>query len=323
MEWDSDRNDNHRGRMVALMVIASLVVFGGFLAFARWSTVLANTPDINSVHTRYPGMVGTRIDSCSLCHTSSIPNLNPYGMAYRSSGRTPAALAAIESLDSDGDGYTNLQEITALTFPGDPGDHPAAATPTSPPPTATRVQPTATQVLPTATRVQPTATQVLPTATSVQPTATQAQPTATQVQPTATQIPATATEVSPTSTRVGPTPTGVRPTPTRRVEPTRTARPTKTAEPRRPTRTPEPTQTKNPRPSPTLGCWNEDDGHSGEGGKDGKGRRPSPTPTMACTPISPEQPEQSPRKPKEHSGLDHFAAVAAGGLDGYLDVPLF
>ncbi len=31
------------------------------------------------------------------------------------------ALAAIEPLDSDGDGSTNLAEITALFFPGDPG----------------------------------------------------------------------------------------------------------------------------------------------------------------------------------------------------------
>ncbi len=38
---------------------------------------------------------------------------------------TPAAIAAIEALDSDGDGYANLDEITANRFPGDPADDPS------------------------------------------------------------------------------------------------------------------------------------------------------------------------------------------------------
>lgn len=34
------------------------------------------------------------------------------------------ALRAVEMLDSDGDGHSNLEEIAARTFPGDPKDHP-------------------------------------------------------------------------------------------------------------------------------------------------------------------------------------------------------
>jgi hypothetical protein len=42
------------------------------------------------------------------------------------------AHAPIESADSDGDGFTNIAEINAKTFPGD-----AASKPATPPPTAT------------------------------------------------------------------------------------------------------------------------------------------------------------------------------------------
>ncbi|AFV22606.1 hypothetical protein Mpsy_0395 [Methanolobus psychrophilus R15] len=42
-------------------------------------------------------------------------------MAYAASGRD---FASIEALDSDGDGFTNLEEINTLTFPGDPADYP-------------------------------------------------------------------------------------------------------------------------------------------------------------------------------------------------------
>jgi hypothetical protein len=176
-------------RSLMVLVVSSILVFAGFLSFSRWSSVRANTPDINSARSRYPVMVGSRIDSCSLCHTGSIPALNSYGAAYMSNGRSPAALAAIESLDSDGDGFSNLVEITALTFPGDAADHPVAATATKVPPTATAIPPTATKVPPTATKIPPTATSIAPTATNPGPTATGVAPTATKVPPTLTPGP--------------------------------------------------------------------------------------------------------------------------------------
>ncbi|GAB4528952.1 MAG: hypothetical protein Kow0063_05590 [Anaerolineae bacterium] len=77
----------------------------------------------------YPAIVDTRLDSCNLCHTSSLPTLNNYGQAYRDNGHN---FTAIESQDSDADGYSNLIEITALSFPGDAGDTPAS--PPDPPP---------------------------------------------------------------------------------------------------------------------------------------------------------------------------------------------
>lgn len=109
---------------------AGLALLVAFLTFGRLGNALANSNDLGNFTTQYPATVGTRIDTCVLCHTASIPNLNPYGAAYKANGRNSAALVAIQNLDSDGDGFTNLQEITALTFPGDPNDHPASASPT-------------------------------------------------------------------------------------------------------------------------------------------------------------------------------------------------
>jgi hypothetical protein len=106
-----------------------------------------NDQDINNFLAVYPFAKSTKLDDCSLCHPGS-PNgksgscdychqtyglnaphtqpvpLNLYGAAYRNAGRTTASIQTIQDLDSDGDGKTNLQEIQALTFPGDPGDHP-------------------------------------------------------------------------------------------------------------------------------------------------------------------------------------------------------
>src|SRR5512146_1778379 len=183
-----------------IMAFSSLVLVGGLIWFVQSLSVKANFPDISSAEARYPNIVNSRIDTCSLCHTSSIPALNPYGSAYKSAGRSSAALAAIEPRDSDGDGWTNLQEIMALFFPGDPNDHPAGATATTVPPTATRtpVPPTATltPVPPTATSVPPTATRtpVPPTNTPVPPTATN---TALPPTATSTALPPTATNTLP------------------------------------------------------------------------------------------------------------------------------
>jgi hypothetical protein len=101
----------------------------------------------------YPQAVGTKLDSCATCHTGGSyvsgektttlgscqwchytygydqhgkieDTLNPYGLAYLSHGRSPAAITAIQDLDSDADGYSNKVEIAALRYPGDPKDDP-------------------------------------------------------------------------------------------------------------------------------------------------------------------------------------------------------
>ena len=106
-----------------------------------------NDQDINNFLAVYPFARSTKLDDCSLCHSSS-PNgksgscdychqtyglkaphtqpvpLNLYGNAYKAVGRTTASIQTIQNLDSDGDSKTNLEEIQALTFPGDPKDYP-------------------------------------------------------------------------------------------------------------------------------------------------------------------------------------------------------
>lgn len=84
---------------------------------------------LDTVHINYPGTAGKRIDNCSFCHVGPDPAVNqadmprnPYGLAFQNNGENVAALTAIELLDSDNDGFTNIAEINALTFPGNSND---------------------------------------------------------------------------------------------------------------------------------------------------------------------------------------------------------
>ncbi|MFQ6052965.1 MAG: thrombospondin type 3 repeat-containing protein [Candidatus Bathyarchaeia archaeon] len=61
---------------------------------------------------------------CNVCHErASGGPLNAFGTDYGKSGRN---MGAISALDSDGDGYTNGDELAAGSFPGDPDSYPAA-----------------------------------------------------------------------------------------------------------------------------------------------------------------------------------------------------
>jgi hypothetical protein len=108
-------------------------------AFLVWLmqpvTVQAAGSDLTAFVAKYPATTNSKLNSCTLCHVTTNPVvLNPYGADYKAQGRNAAAFTAIQSLDSDVDGRTNLQEITALTFPGNANDPPAAtATPTRTP----------------------------------------------------------------------------------------------------------------------------------------------------------------------------------------------
>ena len=88
------------------------------------------------------GTAGTRLDTCNTCHTTG-RSTNPYGTDLKTKfslmiipmeenlteeqtlDAFRAALRDIEELDSDNDRHSNIEEIRALTFPGDPGDHSA------------------------------------------------------------------------------------------------------------------------------------------------------------------------------------------------------
>lgn len=62
---------------------------------------------------------------CKICHVKG-SELNAYGKAINGKPKTAASLKAIEKLDSDKDGVSNINEIKAGTLPGDPKSKPAA-----------------------------------------------------------------------------------------------------------------------------------------------------------------------------------------------------
>ena len=78
--------------------------------------------------------------SCTICHIGSSSNTNPYGTALRNNGGSAdnipdATFTTVGPLDSDGDGFSNIDEINAGTFPGDRNDFPAV------PATITSIEP--------------------------------------------------------------------------------------------------------------------------------------------------------------------------------------
>ena len=89
----------------------------------------------SSIHGKFTaeyGVSGTKLDSCKLCmaSTSSPVSWNEYGTDLRSDtdfnrNNPEQAMKNIESMDSDGDGFTNINEIQSSTLPGDADDFPA------------------------------------------------------------------------------------------------------------------------------------------------------------------------------------------------------
>lgn len=115
-----------------LAASALIVAVAGVFALTGPDTASATNAQLNAFTGAYPATAGTSLANCSTCHTT-VPQLNPYGAALRSAGFN---FSAIENADSDGDGFTNLEEIRALTLPGNAGSAPAPA-PSAPTTTST------------------------------------------------------------------------------------------------------------------------------------------------------------------------------------------
>ncbi len=93
------------------------------------TAVLALPKDLDLFKATYSPKEGTPLAgaACLTCHAKMPPSkdLNPYGKDYLGkTSRDAAALKAIENLDSDKDGATNIVEIRAGTLPGDPASKP-------------------------------------------------------------------------------------------------------------------------------------------------------------------------------------------------------
>jgi len=123
----------------AVWVVALTLVLG-FTGIAS-----ADNGALADFNAQYPG--NSYGNSCSICHKSP-PATNPYGRDLVKEGATannipPATFVAVEGLDSDGDGFTNIEEINAGTFPGNRASHP-----TPPGVTITITAPIAGEVIP-------------------------------------------------------------------------------------------------------------------------------------------------------------------------------
>ncbi|HXF81724.1 MAG TPA: hypothetical protein VNN19_03100 [bacterium] len=109
---------------MVLTVIVGVTLFAG--------AALALPSDSATFKQLYNPADGTKLAAagCLVCHDKAPftkTALNPYGkdLAKQPKPRTAAAFRAIEALDSDRDGATNLAEIKAGTLPGDPTSKPA------------------------------------------------------------------------------------------------------------------------------------------------------------------------------------------------------
>ena len=151
---------------IMFTLTGALVLLTIMVVYSKPQSGEAATSDFGSLTSKYPILVGTSLQTCSFCHTASIPLLNTYGIAYKAKGRNVAAFGLIEGLDSDGDGVSNIQEINSLTFPGDPLSFPSIATATQAQ-TNTSVPTTKKTPAPTNTSVPAATNTPLPTSTGV------------------------------------------------------------------------------------------------------------------------------------------------------------
>jgi hypothetical protein len=109
-----------------ILVVITACSFSIAIAKDNYTTLFNNRYGTSGVKN------GTTLGSCITCHyqLGGKGGENAYALDYRNNGHD---FAAIEPFDSDNDGFTNLAEINAGTFPGDPASRPV---PTPMPPIA-------------------------------------------------------------------------------------------------------------------------------------------------------------------------------------------
>jgi len=135
------------GVLAGVAVLSSVISVAGFGFLV--SPAESKPEYLSAFNSRYKTS-GSHLDTCSTCHASSSPsadNLNPYG---KDLGAANHDFGAIEPKDSDGDGFSNIDEIKAGTFPGDPNENPnkKPEAPPKPAPTTTTTKPFPFNLLP-------------------------------------------------------------------------------------------------------------------------------------------------------------------------------
>ncbi|HXV35511.1 MAG TPA: choice-of-anchor D domain-containing protein, partial [Myxococcota bacterium] len=115
---ETEREGREFWRMISTRLLhcaaLSACAIAGTIAVAP--PVGARTPFLTEFNTLY-GTSGTRLDSCGTCHFDFDGGgaRNPFGIAWEDA---EFDFVAIESDDSDGDGFTNFIEIGMLFMPG-------------------------------------------------------------------------------------------------------------------------------------------------------------------------------------------------------------
>ena len=94
-----------------------IFIFSGL--FLIFSTVRAWSNYLNTWESNYPNS-NSNSANCELCHGGNLETLNAYGhdICLVDDDDFSTRLDAVESLDSDGDGTTNLTEILTNAQPG-------------------------------------------------------------------------------------------------------------------------------------------------------------------------------------------------------------
>jgi hypothetical protein len=102
--------------------VVMLVVFG-FVGIASANKVLF--PDFKK---KYEISAESKLNSCGTCHINESGGgpRNGFGVAYKNA-YVDQDFSVFEKIDSDGDGYTNIEEIKAGKKPGDFNDRPGQA----------------------------------------------------------------------------------------------------------------------------------------------------------------------------------------------------
>jgi hypothetical protein len=112
-------------RRQATPLFFAVVLITAFVAVVYASTTLQTNFNNAYPLSDYPNSAPLH-NNCSVCHPGYNTNsFNSYATDLRSAGGN---FRAIENDDSDNDGFSNIAEITAGTFPGDGSSHPVLDT---------------------------------------------------------------------------------------------------------------------------------------------------------------------------------------------------
>ena len=136
VDLDCGRPGRRARTVLPALAISSFVV--SVVASTWWAVPPAHAFPVSYDHFKaaYPSSPLSSFSStapstgCLVCHTSNTGGVrNSYGTAFaalphNTQQTAVASLHSLDSSDSDGDGFTNLTEINAGFFPGDPLSHP-------------------------------------------------------------------------------------------------------------------------------------------------------------------------------------------------------